>query len=220
MEEGQREHARGVRIKIALGAMAALALVACVVGIAQQMMGQPAEVQSLAAVESLETYETPDGSQDADGPAQADPAGRFSDDPESQSQAQPQFSTQLQSESPLPSQSSSGPQAAQPDCSGTVVYRYVTDNATGADCTITETVTFGQSGLCETSSMEVRLADEGSAQVFAQAMQRDYGPGAVVSVDGTTVRAELAIGSNALDREAYEDALRASVRDLTIVKKS
>lgn len=200
MEDGQREHFRIIRIKIALGAMAALLLVACAVGVAQQLVAQFDE-QNPQVVESLDkspTSELPSGDQQSSAPTQPEPGTNPSD----------------------PSTTPNQPQSPQQDRSGTVVYRYVTNNATGTDCTITETVTFNQAGLCETSEMEVKLADEAAAQEFAQVMQRDYGPDAEVSVDGTTVRAQLSIASNALDREAYEDALRASVRDLTIVKKS
>lgn len=213
MQDGQREHRRIIRIKIALGAMAALLVVACAVGLAQQLMVQPdaqnpQTTQQLDAPQNSQSPDTSNSPESPDGEHQSNASG------------QPNSATNSATNPGDHSITPNQPQTPQQDRSGTVVYRYVTNNATGTDCTITETVTFNQEGLCETSDMEVKLADEAAAEAFAQVMQRDYGPDAEVSVEGSTVRAHLTISSNDLDREAYEDALRASVRDLTIVKKS
>ena len=111
--------------------------------------------------------------------------------------------------------------AANEDRSGTVVYRYVIQLESQDEHTVLETVRFGWDGCCETSEMEATFADESAAEAFLETLRRDYGPSfSGGSVLDSTVEATLDVSANKLDREAYEDALRDSVLDLSIVRKS
>ena len=110
---------------------------------------------------------------------------------------------------------------SEEDRSGTVVYRYATQMADGEQRTVTETVRFGKSGLCEMSTMEATFADSDAADAFIDVLRRDYGPAfSEGTVEGSSARATLDIAAHKLDREEYEDALRDSVEDLSIIKKS
>lgn len=105
--------------------------------------------------------------------------------------------------------------------SGTVVYRYVASSADGEGCTVIETVRFGRDGFCETSTMEASFAEESESEAFLEALRRDYGSAFQDgAAEGSTATATLDVSANKLDREAYEDALRDSVQDLSIVRKS
>ena len=207
MREGQREHYRFVRIKIACGAAALLLLIALTLGfVASLSLQHGAEKDARDEVETASTAEP-------SAPARIEDEASVSDKP-SESAAKP-------SEKPAGKSSSGGPASSTEDRSGTVTYRYVAPDESEGDRTVTETVEFGKDGLCEKSLMEVEFASSEAAEAFAADIRRDYGSAALsVEVDGTQVRAEVDTSSNGFDREAYEDALRDSVRDLTILKKS
>ena len=107
------------------------------------------------------------------------------------------------------------------DRSGEVVYRYALKGSDGETRSVTETVAFGKDGMCETSSLEVELPDEAIAQTYLADLERDFGSALEKGeADGAVVRAVVDVSSNGLDREGYEDALRVSVDDLAIVKKT
>lgn len=196
MKEGMLEHCRIVRIKIAAGIVASLLLVALVLGAATQCSG-PGDAGDAPQAAPVETS----SSSEASDPGAGQP-GRSEGQAESAGQKD-------------------APSTPSEDRSGTVVYRYVTTDAAGNGQTVTESVHFGANGLCETSAMEVEFGGAEEAEAFAESVRRDYGSAVrVVEVDGTNVHAEIDASMNRLDREAYEDALRSSVRDLAIVKKS
>lgn len=110
---------------------------------------------------------------------------------------------------------------ADEDRSGTVVYRYVVGLGDDDERTVVETVRFGRDGRCETSDLEATLADVTAAAAFLEALERDYGSALQhSSAQGATVKATLDVSANKLDREKYEDVLRDSVDDLSIVSKS
>lgn len=197
MKEVQQRHSRLMRIKIALGIVGALLLVALALAVAVQCSG-PSDATDFAPHAQTTSSTAPDAADRQ----QSQPARNEKPD-EGEGAGQ-----------------SAAPQQTE-DKSGTVVYRYVTTDSAGDGHTVTETVSFAASGLCETSTMDVEFADGEGAQAFAEGLRRDYGSAArTVDVDGATVHAEIDVSSNGLDREAYEDALRESVRDLSIVKKS
>lgn len=109
---------------------------------------------------------------------------------------------------------------SEQDLSGTVVYRYRQTAGPDAPSTV-ERTTFGEDGLCRTSSLEIEFTDEAEAADFLDTLKRDYGTAFLDGkVDGTRVTALIDVGSNKLDRDQYERALRASVSDLSVVKKS
>lgn len=196
MKEGMLEHCRIVRIKIAAGIVASLLLVALVLGAATQCSG-PGDAGDAPQAAPVETS----SSSEASDPGAGQP-GRSEGQAESAGQKD-------------------APSTPSEDRSGTVVYRFVTTDAAGNGQTVTESVHFGANGLCETSAMEVEFGGAEEAEAFAESVRRDYGSAVrVVEVDGTNVHAEIDASMNRLDREAYEDALRSSVRDLAIVKKS
>ena len=185
-----------MRIKIAAGIVASLLLVALVLGAATQCSG-PGDAGDAPQAAPVETS----SSSEASDPGAGQP-GRSEGQAESVGQKD-------------------APSTPSEDRSGTVVYRYVTTDAAGNGQTVTESVHFGVNGLCETSAMEVEFGGAEEAEAFAESVRRDYGSAVrVVEVDGTNVHAEIDASMNRLDREAYEDALRSSVRDLAIVKKS
>lgn len=97
----------------------------------------------------------------------------------------------------------------------------MTTGADGDERPTTETVSFGGDGLCETSTLEVQLADDAAVEAFLQGLERDFGSSCKESeAQGANARAVIDVSANKLDREGYEDALRVSVEELTIVKKS
>lgn len=107
------------------------------------------------------------------------------------------------------------------DLSGSVVYQYVATNPDGETRSVTETVQFTKDGLCDTSDMEVEFSDEDQAQEFLSQLKRDYGAALKEgSSEGSLVSVTIDVQTNKLDREGYEDGLRASVDELVIVKKS
>ena len=110
---------------------------------------------------------------------------------------------------------------ATEDRSGTVVYRYMAPSADGEGRSVVETVRFGRDGLCEKTTMEATFADESEAAAFIDALRRDYGSAFEDgAAEGASATATLDVSANKLDREAYEDTLRESVQDLSLVKKS
>lgn len=113
------------------------------------------------------------------------------------------------------------PVEKEKDLSGSVTYRYMTAGPDGEERQTTETVQFDAGGLCETSTLEVQLADGEAVEAFLAELERDFGSGCKESeAQGANARAVIDVSANKLDREGYEDALRVSVQDLTIVKKS
>lgn len=113
------------------------------------------------------------------------------------------------------------PVEKEKDLSGSVTYRYTTAGPDGEGRQTTETVQFDAGGLCETSTLEVQLADGEAVEAFLAELERDFGSGCKESeAQGANARAVIDVSANKLDREGYEDALRVSVQDLTIVKKS
>ena len=68
--------------------------------------------------------------------------------------------------------------------------------------------------------MVLGFPDEAACADFLENLQRDYGSAyALDSQEGANATVTIDITSLKLDREEYEDALRYSVEDLTVLKK-
>lgn len=108
------------------------------------------------------------------------------------------------------------------DLSGQVVYRYVmtpTGNAQGLS--VEETVEFGEDGLCDTSTIKATFASQEEASAFVESVRSDYGNALIeAAANGSDVVVKVDVRASNVDREGYEDALRATVQDLNIVSKS
>ncbi|HIW75531.1 MULTISPECIES: hypothetical protein [Gordonibacter] len=191
LREGAGSHVRHLRMKIALGVTGVLVVVALFLG----------------AVFQLSQSGTPAVPQDSDTPA-ADAQQQDNDAQKPNDDAKK-----------TPADDSQNTTSEQ-DLSGTVVYRYRQTAGPDAPSTV-ERTTFGEDGLCRTSSLEITFNDEAEAADFLDTLKRDYGTAFLDGkVDGTRVTALIDVGSNKLDRDQYERALRASVSDLSVVKKS
>lgn len=103
---------------------------------------------------------------------------------------------------------------------GSAVYQYKVESADGGSYTVTETVEFGDDGMCTTSEVKGSFADEATAAAFMEAVERDFSATLMSSeLDKTTVTVTVDISKAKMDREAYEDILRKQVEDLYVVKK-
>ena len=87
------------------------------------------------------------------------------------------------------------------DLSGSVTYRYVTTGADGDERPTTETrVVSAATGLCETSTLEVQLADDAAVEAFLQGLERDFGSSCKESeAQGANARAVIDVSANKLD---------------------
>ncbi len=104
---------------------------------------------------------------------------------------------------------------------GTVVYSYTGHVGEGGTYVVTETVEFSDDGTSAQTTIEGTFGDAATAEQFLGAVKRDYGSDFLEgSADGQNVVVKVDISKLGLDREAYEDALRDSVDDLRVVKKS
>ena len=105
------------------------------------------------------------------------------------------------------------------DASYSVVYSYSTQAYGSSGLTVTETVSFGADGLCETTSMRAVFSDEESANTFHESISMNYGSDCLeAAVSGTTVTAVIDISAIGMTQQQYEDALRGSVEGLTVKK--
>lgn len=103
------------------------------------------------------------------------------------------------------------------DTSYSVVYSYSTQAYGSSGLTVTETVSFGADGLCETTSMRAVFSDEESAKTFHESISMNYGSDCLeAAVSGTTVTAVIDISAIGMTQQQYEDALRGSVEGLTV----
>lgn len=106
------------------------------------------------------------------------------------------------------------------DQSGTVVYEYTATTSDGVAYKVNDTVTFNAEGKCQSTHMVLGFPDEAACADFLENLQRDYGSAyALDSQEGANATVTIDITSLKLDREEYEDALRYSVEDLTVLKK-
>lgn len=116
--------------------------------------------------------------------------------------------------------SSSSRSSSNADQSGTVIYEYTATTSDGVGYTVNDTVTFGADGKCQTTHMVVGFPDAAACDDFLANLERDYGSNyALDSHDGANATVTIDISSLKFDREEYEDALRYSVEDLTVLKK-
>lgn len=116
--------------------------------------------------------------------------------------------------------SSSSSSSSNADQSGTVIYEYTATTSDGVSYTVNDTVTFGADGKCQTTHMVVGFPDAAACDDFLANLERDYGSDyALDSHDGANATVTIDISSLKFDREEYEDALRYSVEDLTVLKK-
>lgn len=122
-----------------------------------------------------------------------------------------------------PSGSTGGSKKAEKekDQTGTVIYGYTLTDPNGEPYTVTETVEFGSEGLCGNSTTEATFTNTDAAADYLATVQRDYGKSFVSgSNEGMKTTVTVDVTSSKLDRERYEDALRNTVADLMIIKKS
>lgn len=194
LAQGEREHARALRRRAVCGVIACavvLALAAAPLALSAMHRSGPSPLS--AASDWLQgLLASTEGGPTTDAPSGDLPTGAGA--------------------------SSSGERA---DRAGEVVYRYVLGGGSNAECSVTETVQFGEDGLCRISTLEAAFSEGRAAETYLASIKRDYGSSFETgSVEGSCALVTVDVSSSALDREGYEDALRNSVRDLTIVKKS
>lgn len=104
---------------------------------------------------------------------------------------------------------------------GTVVYSYTGHVGEGGTYVVTETVDFADDGTSAQTTIEGTFGNAATAEQFLEAVKRDYGSDFLEgTAEGERVVVKVDISKLGLDREAYEDALRDSVDDLRVVKKS
>lgn len=104
---------------------------------------------------------------------------------------------------------------------GTVVYSYTGHVGEGGTYVVTETVDFADDGTSAQTTIEGTFGNAATAEQFLEAVKRDYGSDFLEgTAEGEHVVVKVDISKLGLDREAYEDALRNSVDDLRVVKKS
>lgn len=118
------------------------------------------------------------------------------------------------------SASSSGSASSGGDLSGTVVYQYSANTASGVEYKVEETVSFQSNGDCESSKMDMTFPDEASAKTFTDNLARDYGASfKLESLNGANAVVTIDNSGLHLSRDEYENALRYSVDDLVVLKK-
>lgn len=106
------------------------------------------------------------------------------------------------------------------DLSGTVVYQYSANTASGVRYQVEETVTFQANGDCQSSEMRMTFPDEASAKTFTDNLARDYGSSfRLDSLNGVNAVVTIDNSGLHLSRDEYENALRYSVSDLVVLGK-
>lgn len=120
----------------------------------------------------------------------------------------------------MSSSSASSRSSSDADQSGSVIYEYTATSSDGVAYTVNDTVTFNSEGKCQTTHMVLGFPNEEACSQFLEDLQRDYGSAySLDSQDGANATVTIDISSLKFDREEYEDALRYSVEDLTVLKK-
>lgn len=105
------------------------------------------------------------------------------------------------------------------DLSGTVVYQYTANTASGVEYKVEETVTFQANGDCMSSTMNMTFPDAASAKTFTDNLARDYGTSFKLdSLNGNNAVVTIDNSGLHLTRDEYENALRYSVSDLVVNK--
>lgn len=105
------------------------------------------------------------------------------------------------------------------DLSGSVVYQYTANTASGVEYKVEETVTFQSNGDCQSSTMNMTFPDEASAKNFTDNLARDYGSSfRLDSLNGNNAVVTIDNSGLHLTRDEYENALRYSVSDLVVTK--
>lgn len=105
------------------------------------------------------------------------------------------------------------------DLSGTVVYQYTANTASGVEYKVEETVTFQANGDCQSSTMNMTFPDAASAKTFTDNLARDYGTSFKLdSLNGNNAVVTIDNSGLHLTRDEYENALRYSVSDLVVNK--
>ncbi|WP_165060526.1 hypothetical protein [Adlercreutzia sp. ZJ154] len=138
----------------------------------------------------------------------------------SSQQSSAQISSSQNSNGAASSGLSSSKSSSNADQSGTVIYEYTATTSDGISYTVNDTVTFNAEGKCQTTKMVLGFPDEASCSDFLSNLQRDYGSAySLDSQNGANATVTIDISSLKFDREEYEDALRYSVEDLTVLKK-
>lgn len=103
----------------------------------------------------------------------------------------------------------------------TAKYQYSAEMASGVSYTVTETVEFGDDGMCTFSQMDAEFPDEGSAVKFCESLERGYGQDCTDSqVEGCCAHVMLDVSAVKLNRDEYEDALAYSAHDLVMLQDS
>lgn len=106
------------------------------------------------------------------------------------------------------------------DLSGTVVYQYSANTASGVQYKVEETVSFQANGDCQSSTMNMTFPDAASAKTFTDNLARDYGSSFKLdSLNGETAVVTIDNSGLHLSRDEYENALRYSVVDLVVLGK-
>ena len=106
------------------------------------------------------------------------------------------------------------------DLSGTVVYQYSANTASGVQYKVEETVSFQANGDCQSSTMNMTFPDAASAKTFTDNLARDYGSSFKLdSLNGENAVVTIDNSGLHLSRDEYENALRYSVVDLVVLGK-
>lgn len=106
------------------------------------------------------------------------------------------------------------------DLSGTVVYQYSANTASGVQYKVEETVSFQANGDCQSSTMNMTFPDAASAKTFTDNLARDYGSSFKLdSLNGENAVVTIDNSGLHLSRDEYENALRYSVSDLVVLGK-
>ncbi len=118
------------------------------------------------------------------------------------------------------SSSSSSRSSSASDQSGTVIYEYTATTSDGVSYKVNDTVTYDAEGKCQSTTMKLEFPDEAACNDFLANLERDYGSAYRLDTQsGTTATVTIDISALKFDREEYEDALRYSVEELTVLKK-
>ena len=220
MKEAQSEHQRAVRLQVLAGAAGGLLVMVLMVGGAVQLsqVGAESVLKHTSAGQistTLKLASAPSTEVDAQ-----ESSKTASDQPKVERESSQ--GTVVNEDAAAESDGKTASKTnSQQDLSGTVVYRYAKPGNEADKTSVTEKVTFGGDGLCESSSLEVQFSDASAAEEFLRALELDFGTAYCEGeVKDNVATAVVDVSSNKLDREGYEDALRDSVVDLVIVKKS
>lgn len=97
-------------------------------------------------------------------------------------------------------------------------YTYRLEGEAG-DVSMTETVTSGVDGLCRDTVMEGEFPSAEEAQAFLDSVSASYGSAcSQADIEGSRARVAIDVSSLGLTQDEYEDALRASAKDLQATK--